>query len=110
MNTPHQTYIWQLPDWPDFRFDAKALSTPLSNARLEQGRVLGLFTAIGLAENAGVQQEIWTEEAIATAAIEGEKLDLEVVRSSIMRRLGEDVDDITALPRIVSRQRWKCRL
>ena len=73
-----------------FRFEAKALEAPLSVARLEQGQVLGLLKAIGLQETAGVEREIWTEEAMATAAIEGEKLDLETVRSSVMRRLGED--------------------
>lgn len=88
MDTPH--YIWQSQDWPAFRFDAKALEAPLSAARLEQGKALGLLRAVGLQDTAGVEREIWTEEAMATAAIEGEKLDLETVRSSVMRRLGED--------------------
>jgi Fic family protein len=35
-----------------------------------------------------VVRDIWIDEAVATAAIEGEKLDLEAVRSSVMRRLG----------------------
>lgn len=85
-----QTYIWQLADWPAFRFDVAALAAPLSLARLEQGKVLGLFRAIGVPEHAGVQRKIWIEEAMATAAIEGETLDLETVRSSVMRRLAEE--------------------
>ena len=32
--------------------------------------------------------QIWSGEALATAAIEGEQLDLEAVRSSVVRRLG----------------------
>ena len=37
---------------------------------------------------AQVTRDIWVDEAMATAAIEGEKLDMASVRSSVMRRLG----------------------
>lgn len=82
-------FIWERSDWPKFRYDATALSEPLSRARLEQGKVLGALAAVGLADGTGVERELWTSEAMSTAAIEGEKLDLETVRSSVMRRLGE---------------------
>src|SRR5438034_6658484 len=84
-----QRFIWQDPAWPNFQVDARAWATALAAARLEQGKALGRLQEIGLPEIAGVEREIWTEEAVATAAIEGEKLDLETVRSSVMRRLGE---------------------
>ena len=83
-----QTYIWQQKGWPGLDVNAAALASPISLARREQGKVLGLFRAIGLPAEADVMREIWTEEAVATAAIEGEKLDLGAVRSSVMRRLG----------------------
>ena len=84
-----QKYIWQQGEWPRLQFDLEALSPGLASARQEQGKVLGLFRAIGMAsETTDVERLIWTEEAVATAAIEGEKLDLEAVRSSVMRRLG----------------------
>ena len=85
-----RTYIWQHPDWPRFRHDAEAWARPLAAARLEQGKALGRLQEVGLAESVSVERQIWTGEAIATAAIEGEKLDLETVRSSVMRRLGEE--------------------
>jgi Fic family protein len=81
-------YIWQQAEWPEFGIDQAALAAPIALARQEQGKVLGLFRAIGLPGEADVVREIWTDEAMATAAIEGEKLDLEAVRSSVMRRLG----------------------
>src|SRR5450755_729893 len=84
----HKTYIWQQPRWPEFRVDDAALSRALKLARQEQGKVLGLFRAIGLPGESEVVGDIWIEEAVATAAIEGEKLDLEAVRSSVLRRLG----------------------
>ena len=83
------SYLWQHPAWPALTFDAAALSQDLSHARLEQGRLLGLLEAIGLqAAGQEVARELWVQEAMATAAIEGEKLDLEAVRSSVAYRLG----------------------
>jgi Fic family protein len=82
------TYIWQHPDWPKLRYEAQAVSPALSDARKEQGKVLGMFQAVGISDKTDVEREIWTGEAVATSAIEGEKLDLEAVRSSVMRRLG----------------------
>lgn len=84
-----RSYLWQQPKWPDLQFEVGAVTADLASARHEQGKVLGLFRAVGFpAEAAEVERLIWTEEAVSTAAIEGEKLDLEAVRSSVMRRLG----------------------
>lgn len=47
-----------------------------------------MFHAVGIPDKTDVEREIWTDEAVATSAIEGEKLDFEAVRSSVMRRLG----------------------
>ena len=81
-------YIWAKPGWPVFTFRENALAVPLSRARLAQGKVLGLAHGIGLTHYPEVLQDIWVSEAIATAGIEGEKLDLEQVRSSVLRRTG----------------------
>jgi Fic family protein len=81
-------FIWSEPQWPALRFDARHYATALSNARREQGKIIGMFRAIGFDHEADVAREIWTGEAIGTAAIEGEHLDMIVVRSSVARRLG----------------------
>ena len=81
-------YLWHHPAWPAFTFDAAALSQDLSNARLEQGKLLGLLEAVGLQAGQEVARELWVQEAMATAAIEGEKLDLAAVRWSVAHRLG----------------------
>ncbi|MDZ4360915.1 MAG: Fic family protein [Variovorax sp.] len=83
-------YIWQQPDWPQLRFDLSEASPALLRARELRGEVNGMARAIGLEGLVGVEQELWTQEAVATAAIEGERLDLAAVRSSVMRRLGAD--------------------
>lgn len=80
-------YIWQHRAWPQLTFDAVALAPALDQARLEQGRLLGLLGAIGMEQANAVQRELWVQEALATAAIEGEQLNLESLRSSVAHRL-----------------------
>lgn len=82
------TWIWQSRHWPGISFDAAALAPALSAARRALGEVIGLARALGMEEARNVEAAIWTSESLATAAIEGEKLDLDSVRSSIARRLG----------------------
>lgn len=81
-------YIWQRSDWPSFRFDGPQVAHDLTQARREQGILLGQARALGIAEIDPVINDLWVEDAIATAAIEGEKLPVDSVRSSVMRRLG----------------------
>jgi Fic family protein len=77
-------YIWQTKDWPALRWKSDALLRPLGRSRQLQGRLLGEADYIGLEMKAVVL----TEEAFTTAAIEGEMLDRNSVRSSVARRLG----------------------
>ena len=82
------TYVWHLPDWPKIHARESALAGAIGLARQEQGKVIGLAQAIGVPGMGQVIRDIWVDEAMATAAIEGEKLDMPSVRSSVMRRLG----------------------
>src|SRR5476651_334419 len=82
------TWNWESKDWPVFQHDTAALVPPLTAARRAQGEVLGLAKAIGMEETRNAQALIWASESLATAAIEGENLNLESVRSSIAKRLG----------------------
>jgi Fic family protein len=50
--------------------------------------LIGKATTIGLDEHYLIEREIWSREAVATAAIEGETIDLAAVKSSVARRLG----------------------
>jgi Fic family protein len=88
-------WIWQSPVWPDLSYDAQRLAAPLARARAEWGRLLGKAEAISSGDLVLVQRDVWSGEAVATAAIEGEILDLAAVRSSVARRLG--VPDATAV-------------
>lgn len=86
--SPQASYLWQNTGWPKLVFDAEALAKDLDLARLQQGRLLGLLDAIGLSDAQEIARELWVQEAMATAAIEGEKLNLDAVRSSVAHRLG----------------------
>ena len=86
--SPSIRYIWQHPHWPALHFDAATLAPALDAARLAQGKLLGLLEAIGSSQGQVLAQTLWEQEALATAAIEGEKLDLAAVRSSVSKRLG----------------------
>lgn len=86
MKTPH--YIWQLENWQDFHFDADMLLQPLAVARKNQGRLLGVMEDLGFDDSLRASAVSLEEDAIQTAAIEGETLDREGVRSSIAKHLG----------------------
>ncbi|MBI2771628.1 MAG: Fic family protein [Burkholderiales bacterium] len=81
-------YLWQTPGWPGLTWDANALTAPLARARLAQGRMLGLAGSLGMVDLAQLQLSGWAQEAVATAQIEGEVLQINSVRASAARRLG----------------------
>jgi Fic family protein len=64
------------------------VAAEVSAARRSQGVVEGMLKAIGFNARQDLAAEAWAQEAVATAAIEGERLDLLTVRSSVARRLG----------------------
>lgn len=82
------SWIWAHPEWPHLRYDPAALAPALARAHSLHGQMLGRAQAIGLNETHPVALAALSDEMMATAAIEGERLALEVVRSSVMRRLG----------------------
>jgi Fic family protein len=75
-------YIWELPDWPHFRWDANKLAQPLAAAHLKQGRLLGRLERLGFPLQVEAELQATTEEAVKNAEIEGEILSRESVRSS----------------------------
>lgn len=81
-------YIWQHGDWPRLRFDAAALLAPLGAARHRQGRLLGAMHRLGFDLQREAEWQATVEDVIRTSEIEGEKLDLASVRSSVARQLG----------------------
>lgn len=90
-------YLWQSTQWPEFQVDLAVLQPVLAAARYAQGRAMGLASHLQLMDLGALQLQGWAEEAIATAQIEGEILQVNSVRASAARRLG--LQDAKALER-----------
>lgn len=84
-------YIYQNPDWPNFKWDNQKLLPLLSRVRNLQGRIVGRMESLGfdLRDEASLNTLIL--DVIKSSEIEGEILNAEQVRSSIARRLGLNI-------------------
>ena len=83
-------YVYEKPDWPRFRWDTDRLAHKLADVRFRQGRLAGRMHAVGFDLRREAVHEALTQDAHKTSDIEGERLDLSQVRSSVARRLGID--------------------
>lgn len=83
----HQ-WIWQQTNWPDFTWDGGELSPLLSRARKQQGHLLGAACLLDNSLSLEAQAQILVEDGFNTSAIEGERLDMDFIRSSVARHLG----------------------
>jgi len=81
-------WVWRNAAWPAFSYDAPAMAGALSEAYRAHGVIEGKAAAIGLSPTSELSLEAMITEVVATAAIEGERLQMDAVRSSVMRRLG----------------------
>jgi Fic family protein len=99
MLSPH--FMWQNPDWPKMHYDRARVGAEITLARRAQGVVEGKLAALGFEQLQELAAEAWSQEAVSTAAIEGERLDLQAVRSSVARRLGVGDDHGPNAPRHV---------
>lgn len=93
------TYLYDLPNWPHFTWNADSLSSLLAEVRHKQGRMLGRMEGLGLIQRDEASLRALTLEAIKSSEIEGESLRAELVRSSIARRLGLDDGGLTPVDR-----------
>ncbi len=94
-------YIHQLETWPQFKWDWKRLAEPLAVAHHEQGRLLGHMEHLGFQSQQEALLMTLTEDVLKSSEIEGERLNEDMVRSSIARRLGIDVGGLEAVDRNV---------
>ena len=85
-------YLWQQIGFPNFTWDSSQLITPLGDVHRLQGQLLGRMAALGF-EGITQQVETITSEIIESSAIEGVKLNVNSVRSSVARHLGVEAPD-----------------
>jgi len=79
---------WQLPEWPDFRYD-EARIRPLEAEFLRRSGVhVGAFSHLYPHDQESLKVELLSEVALLTSRIEGELLNRDSLQSSIRRLFG----------------------
>jgi Fic family protein len=101
MKSGDYIYIWQGPDWPNWRYDLATLAQPLADVSRAQGLLIGRLADVGMALRDQASLSALTEDVMKTSEIEGEHLNVESVRSSIARRLGVDIGALAPVDRHV---------
>ena len=88
-------YIHEHPDWPRFRWRNEDTLQLLAKVRHNQGHLMGQMESLGFDLRQEAIVRTLTQDVVKTSEIEGERLDIEPVRSSIARRLGMDTAGLT---------------
>ncbi len=84
---------WELPDWPDFRYERNRLESREARFLHSAGLISGLIRHLDPGAGTQLRIELIGDEAVQTSAIEGEILDRESVQSSLRRQFGLQTDD-----------------
>lgn len=84
-------YIHELDGWPNFEWSREQLAAPLAAVRFRQGRLLGRMAGLGFDLGRQAEWQTLAADVVKSSEIEGERLNVEQVRSSVGRRLGLDV-------------------
>lgn len=84
-------WIWQQSGWPGFRYDKCALEDRELEFQINSERLAGRFEALPMASQQDATVDLMLSEAIKTSAIEGEDLDRDSVRSSLLSLITSDV-------------------
>lgn len=94
-------YIHQLKNWPDFTWQHERLVHLLSTVRHQQGRLLGKLEGLGFQLKSEASLGNLILDVVKSSEIEGEKLPMDQVRSSIARKLGMKLPGLVSASRDV---------
>ncbi|MCX8490679.1 MAG: Fic family protein [Cyclobacteriaceae bacterium] len=94
-------YIHLIKNWPDFTWQHEKLVHPLATVRHSQGRLLGKLEGLGFQLKAEASLGNLILDVMKSSEIEGEKLPIDQVRSSIARKLGMKVPGLVLTSRDV---------
>jgi Fic family protein len=100
-------YVWQRPDWPQWRWAETTLSDTLSAIQRKQDFLAGLAQGLDADHLNLAIAEFTTRETVSTSAIEGVTLDPDEIRSSIMRRLGLGISKVISISQSGSNGQWR---
>jgi len=94
-------YMHERPQWPNFGWKLEELAQQLALVRHHQGRFLGRMERLGFRFKNEALLQTLTQDVLKSSEIEGQRLDLAQVRSSIARRLGMNTADAVTASRDV---------
>lgn len=83
-------YIYEYSTWPMFRWDSGKIMTILEEVSRQQGLLFGRLSHLGFEDKLLTMAENITRDVVFSSEIEGVRLNVEEVRSSIAHRLGID--------------------
>ena len=81
-------YIWESEHWPNFTWDSQAVQGESYSYALMAGRVAREAESLSESERRDAVIDLMVTEARKTSWIEGEDIDPEAIRSSILKQLG----------------------
>ena len=94
-------YIHNHENWWQFRYDSQRIMHELGRVRAKQGLIIGQMLSLGFDSQDEAVLTTMSVELVHSSEIEGEKLNLEEVRSSIARRLGIETAGLVSTSRYV---------
>ena len=80
-------WIWQDDNYPNFKYDKDALTSSLLSVTQNSGRLDGILTMLGIQKSNALKVESSINEIVTSSQIEGEVLDRQSVRSSILKKI-----------------------
>ena len=81
-------YIHERDNWTDFRWDASEVSLLQEKVFRKQGLLYGRLSSLGFDSKLRAMAENLTYDVVYSSEIEGIRLNVDQVRSSIARKLG----------------------
>jgi len=92
-------YIHEKENWTDFHWNNEKIVPILTTVRHLQGKLLGQMESLGFEFSEKATLESLILDVVDTSKIEGEFLNPELVRSSIARKLGIEIEKLQTTPR-----------
>ena len=89
-------YIHESKNWPNFRWDDTRVSLLVEGICRKQGILVGRLSSLGIDSKLKAMVENLTHDVVYSSEIEGIRLNMDEVRSSIARRVGLDTVKYTA--------------
>ncbi|MCP2041135.1 Fic family protein [Neisseria sp. HSC-16F19] len=83
-------YLWQQPEWPNYHYEPSIIGELLANIRQQQLVLQNRLAQFGVPMLSDVEVETAITEVMKSSEIEGEYLNCDSVRSSVVNRLALD--------------------